>query len=441
MPEKENTNEKLLLQVQEDWADEVEQHPSCQHGPTVLFYRQSQRPEQGYYACSAHRDSKLCNFHMAADKWERSRLKDVLVEINYPEASGHVLNPSDSDPTKSILALAQDKVNAQYFFDEAALDFLADQCRCLGITKVVCMGAPRLHFRLRANYKSFLLDLDERFARYLGPEEFCLYNMCNNHFFYKRKPFEKFLQCSAGDRLLIVTDPPFGCRTELIAHTLRALRWRHNRINQLPVTPLSIFWIFPYFSINHIRQEMPEMEMSDYRINYSNHSRYTNVGKESRYCGSPVRLFTNVPLQLLNLPQNEGYKYCPKCSHHTASDNLHCGRCQKCTSKNGQTYRHCNECDMCVKPSYVHCHSCRRCTQREGHDCSFYQTKQQCWLCGQRGHIETNCGVWKTQRKRSRTGCLLCGRQDHRERRCQHRGRYFKEHQFLGHTSIQCLSN
>lgn len=57
------------------------------------------------------------------------------------------------------------------------------------------MGAPRLHFHLRHKLQSFLLDLDERFAGYLGPEEFCLYNMCNNHFFYNRKPFEQFLEC------------------------------------------------------------------------------------------------------------------------------------------------------------------------------------------------------------------------------------------------------
>jgi len=59
------------------------------------------------------------------------------------------------------------------------------------------MGVPRLHFHLRRSHKikSFLLDFDERFGSYLSPQEFCLYNMCNNHFFYSRKPFELFLKC------------------------------------------------------------------------------------------------------------------------------------------------------------------------------------------------------------------------------------------------------
>ncbi|XP_043948202.1 rRNA N6-adenosine-methyltransferase ZCCHC4 isoform X2 [Drosophila biarmipes] len=301
------------------------------------------------------------------------------------------------------------------------------------------MGAPRLHFHLRHKLKSFLLDLDERFAEYLGPEEFCLYNMCNNHFFYSRKPFEHFLGDTSPEQLVIVTDPPFGCRTELISHTLRSLRKLYNRINQLPSTPLSIFWIYPYYSANHIRQEMPEMEMSDYRINYSNHLRYTNVGKQSRFCGSPVRLFTNVPLKLLQLPVEEGYKYCQKCDCYTATGNLHCNSCGTCPSVNGQTYRHCVSCDVCVKPNYVHCKNCRRCTQKEGHNCVFYQTKQYCRLCAQKGHIENKCPNFRKGKFKHTKGCLLCGKSNHRERRCTQRSKYFRELCFLNETTTQCL--
>jgi len=238
---------------------------------------------------------------------------------------------------------------------------------------------------------------------------------------------------------VIVTDPPFGCRTELISHTLRSLRKLHNQINRLPSTPLSIFWIYPYYSANHIRQEMPELEMCDYRINYTNHLRYTNVGKQSRFCGSPVRLFTNVPLRLLQLPPEEGYKYCQKCDCYTAKENLHCNRCGKCPSVNGQTYKHCESCDACVKPNYVHCSDCRRCTQKEGHNCSFYQTKQHCWMCGQKGHIETNCPNIRKRKTNYTKGCLLCGKRNHREKRCSYRSKYFREQCFMNETTIQCL--
>ncbi|XP_017839600.1 rRNA N6-adenosine-methyltransferase ZCCHC4 isoform X2 [Drosophila busckii] len=308
------------------------------------------------------------------------------------------------------------------------------------------MGTPRLHFHLRrtGNIKSFLLDFDERFAEHLNPQEFCLYNMCNNHFFYKRQPFEMFLKCKSQERLLIVTDPPFGCRTELIAHTLRSLRRLHNDLNELPVnTPLSIFWVYPYYMGNYIRKDMPELAACDYKLNYTNHERYTNVGPSSRSYGSPVRVFTNVPLELLQLREEHGYKFCDKCQRYTALENTHCERCNNCSSLNGQTYKHCTSCDICVKPNYVHCTKCRRCSQREGHNCELYQSKQHCWLCGQLGHIETNCQVWRMmqrwQRKRKQfqqQGCLICGQSKHNERKCLQRYKYFKESHFMGHTVI-----
>lgn len=242
--------------------------------------------------------------------------------------------------------------------------------------------------------------------------------------------------------MLIVTDPPFGCRTELIAHTLRSLTHLHNRLNRLPVpTPLPIFWIYPYYMANYIRLDMPELQMSDYKLNYTNHSRYTNVGVACRSYGSPVRLFTNVPLGLLQLPAEEGYMYCTKCKRYTAEENAHCERCSDCSSQNGQTYRHCSMCDLCVKPNYVHCLQCRRCSQREGHSCELYQSKQRCWICGQRGHIETSCQLWLrlkkgSKRKKRNFACLICSREDHCERNCKLRGKYLKESQFMGETTI-----
>lgn len=126
--------DKLLLVVEEDDAEPAEQHPRCQHGPTVLFYRQSQLPNQGYFSCSAHRDSKLCSFHLPADQWKGPNSTELPSVKAYPENS----RPRDpnvlEDPTKNLSALSQDKVNAQYFFDEAALDFLVEQCKILGIT-------------------------------------------------------------------------------------------------------------------------------------------------------------------------------------------------------------------------------------------------------------------------------------------------------------------
>lgn len=132
-----NKSDKLLLEMEEDDAAPEDQHPRCEHGPTVLFHRQSQLPDQGYYACSAHRDSKLCNYHLPADQWKGQTTRTALTKRDYPLPCRKPANPAICDPTLSLTALSQDKVNAQYFFDEAALNFLANQCEHIGARWVI----------------------------------------------------------------------------------------------------------------------------------------------------------------------------------------------------------------------------------------------------------------------------------------------------------------
>lgn len=67
-------------------------------------------------------------------------------------------------------------------------------------SKVVCMGAPRLHAFLHNSYseiQSFLLDFDHRMFFFYDDNNFAWYNMCNNYFFdnQQRLNFEKFLKC------------------------------------------------------------------------------------------------------------------------------------------------------------------------------------------------------------------------------------------------------
>lgn len=194
---------------------------------------------------------------------------------------------------------------------------------------------------------------------------------------------------------------------------------------------------------------MPAMEMSDYKINYTNHSSYTDKGNKSRKLGSPVRVFTNVPLQLIKLPVLEQYKYCAKCEKYTALENRHCEKCNSCPSKNGTTYKHCDFCGLCVKPYYKHCNDCRRCTQLDDHDCVEYQSKQKCWICRKQGHTEHKCLFRKrnvkqrhinshlrTIDKASEVVCLLCQRKGHNELLCEERGKYLKEFTFMSETNV-----
>ena len=66
------------------------------------------------------------------------------------------------------------------------------------------------------------------------------------------------------------------------------------------------------------------------QVTYENHPHYSGM-KSSK--PSPIRIFTNVPLPGLQLPSSEGYRLCKYCNRYVARDNVHCDKCNSCTSK------------------------------------------------------------------------------------------------------------
>lgn len=336
--------------------------------------------------------------------------------------------------------------------------------QCLKLTllnlfysKVICIGAPRLHEYLKFHYanlaiESILLDLDKRFYTFFNQNDtmdYFHYNMFNNYFFAgssAQRAFGKFLKKkNHNDRYCIFTDPPFGCRTEPLVYTLKALNQQYRNINKSHDI-LSIFWIFPYFMEMYIKQLMPEMTMLDYKVDYTNHETY-HSGKNGRKQGSPVRLFTNVPEHAIELPTIERYQFCKKCNRWVSHENQHCNQCKNCPSKNGSTYKHCNLCAICVKPTYIHCNNCWRCTQTENHDCIIYQSKLKCPICFMKGHNELNCHRWfslcgknqkdiaKLKLKSIKTGrriCFICFKERHNEQSCTKRQSLLREMSFFG---------
>lgn len=164
---------------------------------------------------------------------------------------------------------------------------------------------------------SILLDLDDRFHNFFGPLEFCWYNMFNNHFFFEeaRNVFNDFLAstqyvCSlvwmllgnglfyfSGKHTVLVTDPPFGGRTEPLVQTFNSIRKQYRKFSKNQ-HDLPVFWIFPYFMEPQIINSLPDFHMSDYKVQYDNHPLFHNEPK-GRKQGSPVRIFTNVDLWLV----------------------------------------------------------------------------------------------------------------------------------------------
>ena len=75
-------------------------------------------------------------------------------------------------------------------------------------------------------------------AQFIGPRQFCRYNMFNHYFFggdSSRSFYHKFLTtCSSSDAgdLLVVIDPPFGGHVDVIAFTLQCLVDDYRSIHQ-----------------------------------------------------------------------------------------------------------------------------------------------------------------------------------------------------------------
>lgn len=91
---------------------------------------------------------------------------------------------------------------------------------------------------------------------------------------------------------MLVTDPPFGGRTEPISVTLNSINELYKTLNKTE-KDLPIFWIFPYFMEPQIVNHLPNFHMLDYKVEYENHSLF-QTGPKGRKKGSPVRIFTNV---------------------------------------------------------------------------------------------------------------------------------------------------
>ncbi|XP_036756431.2 rRNA N6-adenosine-methyltransferase ZCCHC4 isoform X2 [Manis pentadactyla] len=345
--------------------------PLCPHGPTLLFVKVSQGKEETrrFYACSACRDRKDCNFF----QWEDEKLSEArlaareahnqrcqpplsrmqcveryskLIELplsqrRFCQRCQQLLLPDDWEkhhehqvvgdisitqlkrPSQLLYPLENKKTNAQYLFADRSCQFLVDLLSNLGFRRVLCVGTPRLHelIRLKAsddkmsNIKSLLLDIDFRYSQFYMEDSFCHYNMFNHHFF-------------------------------------------------------------------------------DGKVDYDNHALYKH-GKTGRK-QSPVRIFTNIPPNKIILPTEEGYRFCPLCQRYVSLENQHCEHCNSCTSKDGRKWNHCFLCKKCVKPSWIHCSICNCCALPD-HSCK--GPKDGCFICGELDHKRSTCSNTSASKK------------------------------------------
>lgn len=409
-------SEKTKLEI--IFLEENEKYPKCVHGPSILYSINNQK----YFSCSFFRKRQNKCFHLDYDEWEKSKNKmiyktDETNQNNKPEGAidfetveklglrhrkfclnckvfisdlkhhkHHNIKVGIADewlksPSYFLKQLDYDDMNAQYFFDHNTLKFFEHVLKQLSIEKVVCIGAPRFNDFIKSiDKETFLLDIDDRYRAFNPSMNFAHYNMCNNYFFnnesYKLEKFFKETESTANCKFCLFLDPPFGCRTELIASSIQQISNLYRKTNN-HFKIMTIFWIFPYYQEKYIKNIMPQMEMMDFQITYDNHKTFSQEYK-GRKDGSPIRSFTNIELGLISYPLTyKEYKFCKLCLKHVSVKNKHCFICKNCTSKNGATYKHCKKCRVCVKPNYIHCDKCLRCVQQANHECLSQLPKHQ----------------------------------------------------------------
>ncbi|XP_057880930.1 rRNA N6-adenosine-methyltransferase ZCCHC4 isoform X1 [Melospiza georgiana] len=442
--------------------------PCCPHGPALLFVKTSQGKEEGrrFYACSACRDRKDCNFFQwedekvsearlaAREEYNRSHqpcfthrqnvdryknfvllplakrrfcqeCQQLLLPAEWKKHSDHqflcdITTAQLKSPSQLLYPLENKKTNAQYLFADRSCQFLLNLLTDLGFRRVLSVGTPRLHEMIQSkasqeeefNVRSLLLDIDFRYSQFYTEDEFCHYNMFNHHFFggeAARETCRKFLCEENGERVIMVTDPPFGGLVEALASSFKKLMamWRGTEKEVFSLLghdnrEMPMFWIFPYFFESRILDFFPSFSMMDYQVDYDNHALYKH-GKTGRR-QSPVRIFTNLTPSVIVLPEEEGYRFCTVCQRYVSSGNQHCEICNSCTSKDGRRWKHCVLCKKCVKPSWFHCDNCKCCTL-EKHSCG--KSDSGCFVCGKAGHKRSACpslsrsrAAWQPDKKK-----------------------------------------
>lgn len=403
--------------------------PCCAHGPALLFERFTQGGGSAgkFFACSAYRNRKecplyvvqeknwssdkreerkrICDDQRTAHKWyvaptERSKFVQEVRKADFQKfcqtCSSFIIAPDEpvqhpqhvivtaglkqvKQPTTVLTPLTNKQGNAQYIFSTGTSKFFSELLTSRKYSHILCIGTPKIHelFSQHKKVRSMLLDLDARFTQFYAPTHYQHYNMAANHFFEEtgQAYLEMFLKDAT--KVAIVLDPPFGALARVIGQSI------NNTLSFIKGVKESlqpdIYWIFPHFLSKHIKETMP-LNMCHYMVEYENHP----IFKEGK-SKSPVRIFTNVPLDEIKLVGEE-YKNCIKCKGFVPKVASHCSKCQQCPTTN-KASSHCDDCSRCVAVNFKHCPLCEGC-RPDPHNCT---PPAVCHRCKEPGHKRREC--------------------------------------------------
>lgn len=326
--------------------EEIANRPSCPHGPTLLFEKINQGDR--FFACSASRNRKECNFHLSYDDFmkgkrllgptlqenqvptvvfdnhrlkkillldeaKRSFCKDCVMMLLPEEIASHAGHNVKSNiaisrirkPTKLLASETSSKYTAQFYFDKSSKKVITSNLLAHGRTRAICVGTTSIHESIQlksqsTGMESILLDLDYRLGQFFPSSKFVHYNMFNHHFLEGKKGEKKlatFIRKSEKEQLVLIIDPPFGGMIEALAASI-------NKIFGMAGFEIPLILAFLDVNRRRISDVWPQVKMTNYVLKYKGKSRK----KFSR-----AKLFTSLPLQSFTLPEDEGYQYCSRC--------------------------------------------------------------------------------------------------------------------------------
>uniref|UniRef100_A0A8R1I519 Uncharacterized protein n=1 Tax=Caenorhabditis japonica TaxID=281687 RepID=A0A8R1I519_CAEJA len=305
-------------------TDDIPQIPECSHGPCLLFKKNKNglEAEETFFACAIYRNqADFCDF--------KRQYNVETGEINQLEGEGE--EQEKKKKKKKIFgynripkALSEMKPTDTVLYCKDCINVFPNKHEC------VCEPVER---DVLARPTTILPPVDEQHGE--------------SQFFFSDESLNVILKAvekSKSDGVLCIGAPR-------IFENVRALFPEKNSKKKLHA--LSFPYFFGCVSTRHYNSENTVFQ--HLQVTYEGHKLYRYSEK------TIVRLFTNLPFECIDLKDVSGYKFCNVCDRYVTERNVHCERCDSCTSVEQGKWNHCELCDKCVKPRYVHCAQCARC--------------------------------------------------------------------------------
>ncbi|KAH8862154.1 Exostosin-2 [Schistosoma japonicum] len=365
--------------------------PLCSHGSMLKIT--DKLSHSSHYACSAFRSKGECERQNRYQSTLNNWLLEDILKINQSDRAychtcdclfslrlnreKHEIHEYRRNLSNNLLAmpsfvlrpLKDSKAHAVH-----CLNRLYSIIQKLSTNYVICVGSPRLHdfIQLQCIHRgqlidSYLLDMDFRLSCFYRSHRFSQYNMVNGFFFSQKdeENFHHFIKDNVkpSDKCLIFCDPPFSAPLGLIIeqirilsiaviqHTLSSSTTQVNSENG-DENNVPYFLVLPFFFEKKLQKIAPFLNLLDYKITYESHSRLdfdsNDIGDQrdsnsksgsSSHRGqrrdSVVRLFTSLRPSLVHPPKSmeKSFRFCEICQRYSHVTNLHCSKCNRCTTK------------------------------------------------------------------------------------------------------------